>query len=521
METSLGFRQNLMAIKRSSVILNESSRLHSVVFLIILIAAIQLRLVFFQGYNNSDPSAYSILANDLAQGIVHIHNYDDAPGFRNRFGVHGPAAVFIKLFGLSEITLSIYPFLASLVSLLLVYVLSRCLFNPFAGLVSMAIITILPFDIAMSTTFYADPIEAAWANAGIALLIVGSNGDQRLPAWRAILAGLCFGISWLCKESIAYLAPFVVAYLIFLERRESVWRNIIYVGLGSISVLVAESVFYQITAGDYLFHFHELARNDEESYMFRFDQRSPIFGWAEGGYAKALAKRLFLSGPWQLLNAFAGLPAFAIVALGWGTIMRDRRFLIPGMWFLTLIIMFNFCSMSLVAYEPMLLDSPNYLYPLIAPAAVLVGGLVAILLKSEVDWNLRRERMFWAGTVVLVFLLICVHGVKGLKVRPEQLARDAVGRINPSDLVYTDYRTAATLVFLRTGLLLQSNNNTVPYENIDINSMQSGAYVLINKAKSEFFADAYSYKIPTFVYNPPNAWKEVVREGDGALFRIN
>jgi len=495
-------------------------RLHLIAFFAIVVVAVLLRLIFFQGYLNSDPSEYARLANDLAQGIVHVRNYDNAAGFRNRFGTYAPVAGFIKLFGLSEVTLSIYPFLASLASLLLVYILSRHLFKPLTGLISMALLAVLPFDIAMSSTLYADPIAAAWANAGMVLLVVWLNTDnQRLSAGLAVLAGLCFGISWLCKESIAYLSPFVIGYLLFTRRQQSL-RNIIYVGLGSISVLVAESVFYEITAGDFLFHFHELQRNEEQSYMFHFGDKSVYFGWSEGGYVKALAKRLLLSGPSHLLTAFNALPAFAMIAIAWGVVVKDQRFLIPGVWLITLLAFFNFGSMSFVGYKPMPLNE-HYFYLVIFPAVILVSGLVATLLKSGTEWNLRQERRFWAGATSFAFVLLCIKGVGALKERPEQMALDAAMKLSSSDIVYTDYRTAASLVFFRHGLLLRSDWNTVPYENLATSDMHSGAYVLINKPMTEYLAKTFGYSVPEFVNNPPKAWKEVWREYGATLFREN
>jgi 4-amino-4-deoxy-L-arabinose transferase-like glycosyltransferase len=491
-------------------------------------AAVLLRVLFFQGYVNSDPAAYAILANDLSRGIVHIRNYDDGvAAYHLRFGIYAPVAGFIRLFGLSEVTLAIYPFLASITSLLFVYVLSRRIFNPIAGLISMAMLAIVPIDIAMSSTLWPDPIAAAWANAGMALLVIAVNKNNKPSSVvPPVLAGLCFGIAWLCKESVVYLAPVVIWYLLF-DRQQQFRSHIVWVGLGAIFVLAAESVVYQISAADLLHHFHGLKRIEEQSAVLFFDQKSPFYGWPEGGYAKALARRLLLSGPSHLLRDFSALPAFAMVAAAWGALVKDRRFLLPGIWFLTLMAMFNFSSMSLEDYRPLPVEPERYFYLVISPAVILIGGLVATLAQSQSEWILRRERRFWAGTIVFVLVVLSIYGARQLTEKPEQGAADAARRLSASELVYTDYRTAATLVFFRTGLLLPSVElrsrlkNTAAYENLTPDEMQSGAYVLLNKRMTEWLETAYGYEAPNFVKMPPKTWTEVWREGDTALFRIN
>jgi hypothetical protein len=138
-------------VKIRFLVTHTGPRLNSIAVVAIVALAVLLRLFFFQGYFKSDSSAYATLANDLAHGIVHLTERDYL-GFDVRLGIYGPTAFAIKLFGLSEVTLSIYPFFASIANLLLVYALSRCLFDYLAGLISVSILAVLPTDIAMIYT---------------------------------------------------------------------------------------------------------------------------------------------------------------------------------------------------------------------------------------------------------------------------------------------------------------------------------------------------------------------------------
>ena len=84
---------------------DSNGSLHRKTFFLILIFAIILRIICFQGYSDSDPRDYSILADQLAKGILNIPSYEGPPVFPLRMGTYFPSAFFISLFGLSEISL--------------------------------------------------------------------------------------------------------------------------------------------------------------------------------------------------------------------------------------------------------------------------------------------------------------------------------------------------------------------------------------------------------------------------------
>jgi 4-amino-4-deoxy-L-arabinose transferase-like glycosyltransferase len=496
------------------------SRFHWLAVFGFLALAIMLRVIFFQGYVDSDPAAYASLANDLAHGELHLRTYDGPAIFPLRFGVYAPVAFLIKTFGLSEITLIAFPFLISIAGCFLAYLLARHFFGALAGLISILLLTLLPSDITMASELYPDPIAAFWANIGVGLIIFSYRGNPKWSPVMMILAGLCFGISWLGKETVVYLAPFV-AILAYMQQKKlaAAVLQLFYVGLGALFVVVIESAFYQEVVGNWLFHFNTLEKNYVQSSDWFFDQSSPFFGWEPGGYIKALAKRLFFTGPLELLTSFRAVSALAILALAWAAFVKDRRFIVAGIWFAVTMLMFNFCSSSLTSYKPLPLFE-RYLYPILLPAILLVSGLLAALWEKRARPELMSERKFWAAILAIACLGTYVPAISGIKSRPEQVVRDVIPNLNASDIVYTDFRTAVTLAFLRTGLLLPSSDIVIPYENLNQRDLRIGSYVLINKQKTDFLAASYGYRSPEFVNAPPNTWKKVWSEKRADLFRI-
>jgi 4-amino-4-deoxy-L-arabinose transferase-like glycosyltransferase len=510
-------------------LLNSSHSIaHWIVFVGFISIALLLRTIGFQGYSDSDPHTYTVYANDLAHGTLQFPRVGDhgpPKGPQNglaRPGLYGPVAILVKTFGLSELTIAVYPLLASVVTLLLAYVLARSLYGPLAGLLGIGLLAVLPYDVQQASILQPDPLAAFWANVGVVLTYFGLTRDRVYHSTAfTFLAGVSFGISWVCKESVVYLVP-CVGILILCLRREATFRTrvrwLVSVGIGSMAVLVAETLSYRAITGDPLFHFHVM-KDYCDFNVWCFDQSSTVFGWESGQYAKVLFKRLVVYGPKEIFNSFNALPVFAAIALAWGIVFRHGKYAMPGIWFVTLVLMYNFASTSLEVYRPLPILE-RYMYPLILPSVLLVAGFLADHLEYEPDSAVRRERAFLAWTLVTVF---CVQNATEMRYvlgsRPEASARAVADKLHKTDIVYTDYRTAYNLVFFRTGTLLPSTE-TRPYEHVDSEAMEAEAYVLIDKQRTALLNKAYYYRPPPFVDSPPQTWRKVWANEHAILFQI-
>jgi hypothetical protein len=102
--------------------------------------------------------------------------------------------------------------------------------------------------------------------------------------------------------------------------------------------------------------------------------------------------------------------------------------------------------------------------------------------------------------------------------RPEQIERRVAARLAEDDVVYTDYRSAPSLVFFRTGALLPANSQTIPWESIRQEQIPNGAYVLVDKSKVNFLVKNYKYEPPGFVSHPPPSWKIIWNSAEGELY---
>jgi len=503
------------------------ARSHFLALIAILLVAIVLRLVFLQGFVQSDPYSYAELANDLAQGKLLLNDYNGALVFPLRIAFYGPVALFIKLFGLSEWTLVVFPFLISIAGCVLAYVLARKLFGATAGLIAAGLLAILPTDIAMASTLFPDPVAAFWANLGIVLLILDPDKDgSRQSLLYSLLAGVCFGISWLNKETVVYVGPLVLIYLLL---RKSSLLHLACVGAIAFLFLFSEAAFYRAMTGDWLFHFHIVPKNYEQNAVWFFDQSSPYFGWGPGGHAHALLRRLFISGPKAELTAFSKLTVFALFAAVWGAFCRDRRFVILGLWLVTQVLFFNFGSSSLTSYRPLPLEYfERYLYPLLLPSVLLCSGFLALLYQRSEALKLASAGRLGAAVVAIGVLATIALSLKDLRPHPLQMIQHVAERLKPSDVVYTDYYTAQFLVFFAQNRILNSDELArakpiIPYEKLSAEDMRPGAYVVINDRNVDYTVSRQGttkYQPPEFYTRHPSSWKLILEERGVALFKI-
>jgi len=90
-----------------------------------------------------------------------------------------------------------------------------------------------------------------------------------------------------------------------------------------------------------------------------------------------------------------------------------------------------------------------------------------------------------------------------------------------SDVIYTDFRTAADLVYFRTGRLLDSDVNTIPWENVKENQLPNGAYVLVHRQSIDFLRSASQYEPPRFANAAPPGWKRIKTFVNADLYLVN
>lgn len=503
----------------------------------IVAGAIVLRALLFRGWVGFDDAEYASLAYQLVRGELVIGAYPGPAVFPLRVGIIAPAAASFGVLGLGDWTMVVYPLTISVLALVLVYLAGARIFGPIAGLVAALALALAPQDVEMATKLLPD-LPAAVLGAGGVLCALHARdlrGNAALIGW-GLLSGSLFGLSWLHKESVAYLAPFMFLLMVasLWSRRAAVLPLWIGVAVGSFGILFGEMAAYRTLTGDFLFRFHEVERNYDQWANGFFSEGSD-FGWREGeSYGAALARRLFVTGPaFLLLNrTFLYLPLAGVVAAAYGWLKRDRAFLWPALWLLALLLMFNFGSSSSESYLPLALFH-RYIYPLAYPAAILLGGLVARQAPGLVEAVRTRRLPHAAAPAVLtcgiVFLSAAWQHQYPLRHRDEVRSwtaevRELSDRIDPDATLYSDTLSLRGLSFYHE---YPETVQWRDFERLDT-APAAGSLVLVNQSylswlqvnSGMWLSAIEGYRVHDFYTRPPSHWTEVWGNGNATLYRV-
>jgi len=432
----------------------------------------------------------------------------------------------------------LYPFVLSVFTLLLVYTSAAHFFGYRAGLIAAALLGVTPMELGSATKLLPDMPAAFYAALGVTVIaLVDRSAAERRSAlfWGGCLGGVSFGLSWLCKEAISFLAPFCLAYMAISFKGNARRALFLWTGVaaGALGVLLGEMVAYLSVTGDPLFRFREIERNYRELENGFFTEGSD-FGWQEGeSYARAFAKRLLVSGPAMLLldQAFLLLPMIGLIAAFHGWYSKDRSLLVPSLWLVTLLLMFNFASTSLSSYMPIALFH-RYFHMIIFPSVVLVAGLIGKLVfegGEDSQEEVRRERRFWGALLAIGLVLVGGYNLQGsLRSSPSSWAselRSLRSAVEPSSRLYTDTLSIRGFEFLWG--YPRATQWTDFADLASSEEVRPGSLVLVNRAYIEWLnrnggmwlSPRSGYRQHGFYESPPSSWKEVWRNGNVRMYR--
>lgn len=228
---------------------------------VIICLVILFSYPYHQGISPFDSGDYLKCAVNLLHGHWDITNF-----YSHRVGTYLPIALTIKLFGFSpQITWVSAAELALFI--LALFVLLRK-YNPYAALVTCALVGFLPDIVVMSGQLLGDVLTMATTN--LCILWIWYARDTKKTTWQ-LLSGITLAILWyiafLVKESaFFYLIPILVFFILDFKdkRNRKFW-------LGTITTAVLLGVFYlwfyYVKTGDILYRLHavEAGPNVSES----------------------------------------------------------------------------------------------------------------------------------------------------------------------------------------------------------------------------------------------------------------
>jgi len=350
--------------------------------LLLCLFSLIIRAICFTGLIASDDLGYYHFARLISRNLY----APELDHYAIRYGLTIPVAMVYRVFGTTEWTTELVPYLASAASVLVLVVIGRRLFGFRVGMIAGLLLATFPLSIRYASILVPEPVAEMYILIAIALYLY-AQGQYSLVF--AIASGFFLALAYLTKEWSLFVVPAVLIDAV-AERR---WRVCVGVAAGAIAIAVIEHGYYFASTGDLLFRSHALAQATRDPYAIE--------------ESKNLLHRLFTHYPRMMLvpGRDFGLHSFftlALVPVAFFSV-RWRRLRLPTLWALLPFLYMNFGSMSLSHYMPVF-SQPRYLEIIYPPLFVMAG---AVIERSAA----REWRSVWWVAVPLVAVIGCYCAV--------------------------------------------------------------------------------------------------------------
>jgi 4-amino-4-deoxy-L-arabinose transferase-like glycosyltransferase len=361
--------------------------------LLVLLAAIGLRVAFFSGYGlGDDPNYFAAYHRIYQRGT-----FDPRVAYDLRFTFSYPVVWFLKAFGVQEWSFVGFVTTCSVANVLLVYAIARQEWDRGTALIAMTLMAVLPLEVTTATLFANDVVLATYCYAALWLYRAGCS--ERIGQGRrdmaAILAGVLLFAGYLTKQWGLIVGAIFACEA--LARPRATWRASLLC-LNTLATLVtlylgAQWYFF----GDPLHDFHVVRRVSyfhPHSWPVVTDYSKMLllpseYGtWFAGWYPHLLltlavlfVHRLRKAGKWLL---------YFLVELAALSAMPSHRE--DGHWVLLVPHIFRYlCFLSI----PLVLALTAYVRELLLvggrTGVVLVGAALVLFVKQSADlsWPTR------------------------------------------------------------------------------------------------------------------------------------
>lgn len=472
---------------------------------LILLFAVIIRFYFCIGHIFSDDAYYSFLGYSLLKGGLPIHFFG-YPIFPLRINEIFLYALSFKLFGINETATLVFPFVFSILNIILTYYLAKLLTKSESiSLMSSFLVAIFPTDIVFSTIAFPDLINVFFINLGIFLLIKSFKSKK---ASLSILSGLSFFISMQFKENMIYFAILLFAAWLYLLIKKKPLHYLVLIPILFVCLnFLTEGIYYLISTGDFLHRFTVTYANYHYSYYDFFPQTAYDAIGNDKSYFVALLYQVFVINLRSvfLRRFYLFLPLIALLQTFINILRKQDKWL--TFWFLGLAILLIGFTTSLTQYKPLDLHRSWYIYPLMMPIVILSSMFLSGL-KNNIKYSV----------VCLLFIfsfVMCRSYETYFNKNDLRKFKDFV-RENPSRVIYTDPFTKYSIDLLR-----DYKNKDVSERILgkDFNFMKIpyGDWVIYNRKHLDELK-LQKHKFPKFNILDSENFKKIAFIGDYKIF---
>ena len=364
---------------------------------LLVLSILSFVLVFWQlgqtGLWQGDEGIYGSIAYEMSQsgdGITPMYNH--APRFDKPPLYFWLTAITFKFYGVSELTVRLWPALFGVASVFLVFFIGLRLWSQGAGLLAALVLLTSLQNTVQSRVAVMDSTLTFWLLLCIWFLISWyKSKDWKLFYW----AMAASAIAALVKGPIALLFPTIVLLITLGIRKELqlLKDKRVFIGLG-VFLLVSGPWYAMVTLVNGMSYLSEFfGYHNFERYTRLIEQHGSAWYY----YIFSLMGGFF---PW---SAFLILPvAFTLKTKGIrGLNKLDFESLLFLVWVAFIFIFFS-CSRSKL---------PGYIFPIYPILALVVGHALSCVFSKEAECSClgelwKKGEISWVRVCLLLFVVL-------------------------------------------------------------------------------------------------------------------
>jgi len=472
---------------------------------VIIISAIIVRLHFFVGFIFSDDSYYTFLAHSFLQGN-YPGNYLGYPIFLLRIGQTILLAGAFKLFGINQFALAVFPFIFSILNIILVYSFTKAVTqSDRAALIAAFLMAFFPTDVVFATIGFPDLINTFFIYLGLFLLWKAYENKSKLLS---VFSGICLFVSMQFKENIYFFLILLILFWIYLSYKKDKDQSIILIPILIIFFnFLIEGFIYLLIKNDFFYRLKIFKLNYSYCYYDFFPYTVIKYLGTGAGYWTEVLYQIFIINIKSIFlrRFYLFLPFVAFVS----SIIsfKEKKNLAVTFFFWGLLFLFLGFTASFTRYAPLDLHRSWYIYPLIIPVVILSSILIM---------RFKLKYMYLFITMYFIFSLVMCRSYD-IYFSTENLSRfKNFLKIHQNNLIYTDHYTGYGINFME-GYKNQNNILNLEEENFNPAAIPMQALVILNENNIDELK-LQKYKFPNLNFVKGNNYKLIFSSDNYKVF---
>lgn len=480
------------------MIRSETFDKNSLILSLIILLAVIIRIYFYVGHIFSDDAYYSYLSYTLLSSNF-ASDYLGYPVFPLRIAFLGLTSISIMIFGTNEFAAMIFPFLFSILSILLIYKITKLFTdNKNTSLTAAFLMAFFPTDIIFATIGFPDLINIFFINVGIYFLL---KSHYQKKNYLAFIGGFSFFISMQFKENIYYILILLTILLFYFLVKSKRFNAQLIIGLLFISCnYLIEGFVYLLLHNDFFYRITITNINYNYSYYDFFPYTAQKLSNSKN-YFRNLFDQIFLINAKSIFlrRFYLFLPLISVVQTFFNFRKKEHPLLLFWFWG-TAILMIAFTT-SFSEYKPLNLARSWYIYPLLMPMVIL----------SAIFMN-RFSKLIKSGLIIIYIIgsLIMCFEYQIFFDKENLNSLKTFLRDNSSKTIYTDHFTKYSVDLVRE---YAADSKRILGKDFNLNQISDGDWILFNKKHIEEL-QLQKYQFPDFSILKSNQFRKVASFND-------